>query len=40
VATGLTYGGFWIRFLAFFLDGIILGVISAALAPLWASGRS
>jgi uncharacterized RDD family membrane protein YckC len=38
VATGLTYGGFWIRFLAFFLDGIILGVISAALAPLLGLG--
>ena len=33
-----TYGGFWIRFLAFLLDGIILAVVSGALAPLLGIG--
>jgi uncharacterized RDD family membrane protein YckC len=32
------YGGFWIRFVAFFLDGIILTVVTAALAPLLGLG--
>lgn len=30
---GYHYAGFWVRFLAFVLDGIILGVLSAALSP-------
>ncbi|MGZ8562794.1 MAG: RDD family protein [Candidatus Limnocylindria bacterium] len=30
---GWHYAGFWVRFLAFFLDGIVLGVLSAALLP-------
>jgi uncharacterized RDD family membrane protein YckC len=38
VAAGLTYGGFWIRFVAFLLDAIILGVISSALAPILGMG--
>jgi uncharacterized RDD family membrane protein YckC len=38
VAAGLTYGGFWIRFVALLLDAIILGVISAALAPIFGVG--
>lgn len=32
---GFHYAGFWVRFLALFLDGIVLGVITAALAPIW-----
>jgi uncharacterized RDD family membrane protein YckC len=31
-AAGLRYGGFWVRFLAIFLDGIIIGVITGALS--------
>jgi uncharacterized RDD family membrane protein YckC len=31
---GWHYAGFWVRFLAFVLDGIVLGIISAALLPL------
>jgi uncharacterized RDD family membrane protein YckC len=34
-----TYGGFWIRFLALFLDGIIIGVVSSALAPILGVGQ-
>ena len=30
---GYHYAGFWVRFLAFLLDGIVLGVLSAALLP-------
>ena len=37
-AEGVEYGGFWIRFLAFVLDGIIVAVITAALAPLLGAG--
>jgi len=33
-APGLRYGGFWVRFVAFILDAIVLGVISAALGPI------
>ncbi len=36
---GWHYAGFWVRFLAFILDGIVLGVISAALSPLWGGGQ-
>jgi uncharacterized RDD family membrane protein YckC len=32
---GWHYAGFWVRFLAFVLDGILLGVITSALAPVW-----
>ncbi len=31
-AEGLRYGGFWVRFLAIILDGIVIGVITSALA--------
>jgi uncharacterized RDD family membrane protein YckC len=30
---GWHYAGFWVRFLALILDGIVLGVLSAALTP-------
>ncbi|HEX5578313.1 MAG TPA: RDD family protein, partial [Candidatus Limnocylindria bacterium] len=39
VAAAPTYGGFWIRFLAIFLDGIILAVVSSALAPILGIGQ-
>ena len=32
---GFHYAGFWVRFLAFILDGIVLAVIAGALAPWW-----
>jgi uncharacterized RDD family membrane protein YckC len=32
---GWHYAGFWVRFLAFVIDGILLGIISAALTPVW-----
>ena len=38
-AAAPTYGGFWIRFLALFLDGIILAVVSSALAPILGVGQ-
>ncbi len=38
-AAAPTYGGFWIRFLALFLDGIIIGVVSSALAPIFGVGQ-
>jgi uncharacterized RDD family membrane protein YckC len=38
-AAAPTYGGFWIRFLAIFLDGIILAVVSWALAPILGIGQ-
>ena len=31
-AEGLRYGGFWVRFVAIFLDGIVLAVITSALS--------
>jgi uncharacterized RDD family membrane protein YckC len=31
-AEGLRYGGFWVRFLAIILDGIVIGVITSALS--------
>ena len=31
---GWHYAGFWVRFLAFVLDAIVLGVLTAALSPL------
>ena len=30
---GWHYAGFWVRFLAFLLDGIVLGILTAALLP-------
>jgi uncharacterized RDD family membrane protein YckC len=30
-----TYGGFWIRVIAFILDAIILGVVTGALSPIF-----
>ncbi|HEX6474905.1 MAG TPA: RDD family protein, partial [Candidatus Limnocylindria bacterium] len=38
-AAAPTYGGFWIRFLALFLDGIIIAVVSGALAPILGVGQ-
>ncbi|HEY6608887.1 MAG TPA: RDD family protein, partial [Candidatus Limnocylindria bacterium] len=34
-AAPLRYGGFWVRFVAFILDGIVIAVITGALAPLF-----
>ena len=34
---GYHYAGFWVRFLAIFLDAIVLGIITAALTPLVGS---
>jgi uncharacterized RDD family membrane protein YckC len=33
-AAGLRYAGFWVRVVAFILDGIVIGVVSGALGPL------
>jgi uncharacterized RDD family membrane protein YckC len=33
-APGYQYAGFWVRFVALLLDGIVLGLISAALTPI------
>jgi uncharacterized RDD family membrane protein YckC len=35
---GLVYAGFWVRVLAFIIDGIALGILTAALAPLFGVG--
>ena len=32
---GIRYGGFWARFIAFLIDAIALGLISAAISPLF-----
>jgi uncharacterized RDD family membrane protein YckC len=32
---GWHYAGFWVRFLAFLIDAILLGIISAAFTPVW-----
>jgi uncharacterized RDD family membrane protein YckC len=32
---GWHYAGFWVRFLAILLDAILLGIVTAALAPVW-----
>ena len=32
---GWHYAGFWVRFLAIVIDAILLGVVTAALAPVW-----
>ena len=32
-AAGLAYGGFWLRVVAFLIDGLILGVITSTLVP-------
>jgi uncharacterized RDD family membrane protein YckC len=37
-APGLVYAGFWIRVLAWIIDAIALGIISAALTPLFGAG--
>ena len=37
-AQGLRYAGFWVRFVAFVLDAIVLGVLTAAVAPLIGGG--
>ena len=38
-AAGLRYGGFWVRFIAIFLDGIVIGVITSALAVFALGGE-
>lgn len=38
-AAGLRYGGFWVRFLAIILDGIVIGVITSALAVFALGGE-
>lgn len=37
-SAGLRYAGFWVRVLAFILDGIVLAVIGAVLTPLFGGG--
>jgi uncharacterized RDD family membrane protein YckC len=37
-AQGLRYAGFWVRFVAFILDAIVLAVLTSALAPLIGGG--
>jgi uncharacterized RDD family membrane protein YckC len=37
-AAGVRYAGFWVRFVAFILDGIVLAVIAAALGPIAGTG--
>jgi uncharacterized RDD family membrane protein YckC len=37
-AQGLRYAGFWVRFVAFILDAIVLAVLTTALAPLIGGG--
>jgi len=37
-AQGLRYAGFWVRFVAFILDAIVLVVLTSALAPLIGGG--
>ena len=32
---GWHYAGFWVRFLAFLIDGILLAVVTAPFVPLW-----
>ena len=39
-AAGLRYGGFWVRFLAIILDGIVIGVITSALAVFALGGTT
>ena len=39
-AAGLRYGGFWVRFLAIILDGIVIGVITSALAVFALGGNT
>jgi uncharacterized RDD family membrane protein YckC len=34
---GYHYAGFWVRFLALLIDGILLAVITAPFAPVWGS---
>jgi uncharacterized RDD family membrane protein YckC len=38
-APGLRYGGFWVRFLAIFLDGIVITVITSALSVFALGGN-
>lgn len=35
---GLAYGGFWVRVVAFILDGLVLSVLTTGLAPLTGMG--
>lgn len=32
------YGGFWVRFIAIILDGLVLGLLTTATAPLFGAG--
>jgi len=33
-APGLTYGGFWIRFVAYIIDAILVGIVTSVLTPM------
>lgn len=37
-AAGVTYAGFWIRVVAWIIDGIAIGILTSALAPLLGAG--
>jgi uncharacterized RDD family membrane protein YckC len=37
-APGLRYAGFWIRVVAFIIDGILLGIVTSALGPAVGTG--
>lgn len=37
-ARPVSYGGFWIRVVAFLLDGLVIGVITSAAAPFMGAG--
>lgn len=36
--TAIAYGGFWIRVVAWLIDGIALGILTSAVAPLLGAG--
>jgi uncharacterized RDD family membrane protein YckC len=38
-APGLAYAGFWIRLVAFIIDAVALGILSAALAPFFGTAQ-
>ncbi len=37
-ASATTYGGFWVRVLAFILDAIVVGLLTTALTPILGAG--
>jgi uncharacterized RDD family membrane protein YckC len=39
-AAAVAYGGFWVRTLAFVIDGVVISVLTLALAPLIGTGPS